>query len=709
MRSIWLAGVSLGVLCGSPAFAQSAPPAQEAANTIDDIIVTAQRRQEQIQDVPVAITALTAERLEATGVTELRDLTQAVPGLTFSRRNQVFQPTIRGIGTSGASAGEESSVGIYVDGVYQPEMYSGSFDVLKVDRIEVLRGPQGTLFGRNTSGGLVNVITPDPTYDPSLEVGVRAGSFGERSVQVYAATGLTDNIAVDIASRLYSDTGYIDDLNRGGMTGDRESFSVRTKLLFEPSDTARIRLALSYSDTSDNSAIAVQPLNRNSVLRQTYPAIVLPTEPWQSNTNVLPVLETEQYGLSLQTEWDFSNFTLETTSSGQVNDLFVANDLDGTQIQLSAATSENPSVWAGQEVRVLGDTGRLNWTAGVFGFYGDARLAPVSVFSTSLTTNVTTTNVQFSRTIITSLAAFAEGTYELTDALHLTGGIRYTTEDRSFKATRNGVQIIDTDASFDAWTPHVSAQYFFNDDINAYVSWSRGFKSGVFNTQSTLPSATRPEFVESIEFGIKADPTPWLRANLAVFRYDYTDLQVTARNPVTLLSFQQNAAEAEIQGGELELTFALAPGLDLNLNATYLDATYRSFPNATVTTPRVGGGNTTVIVDASGNHLQRSPQNTYSASLSYERDFTGGTLGMAANYFRSAEYFWDPTERLSQPAYDKLSAQLAWTFPNRVKLAIWGENLTNSVVYSQILTSSNVDYAGFERPRSVGASLSWTY
>lgn len=358
-------------------------------------------------------------------------------------------------------------------------------------------------------------------------------------------------------------------------------------------------------------------------------------------------------------------------------------------------------VWAGSD--------RLQWTAGAFGFYGRAELAPLNQYATSLTTGVTTPTLGSRRTIIKSAAGFAEGTYRITDALRVTGGLRYTSEERTFKATQNGLQVVDAKSSFKAWTPKASVQYVFNDNANVYFTYSRGFKSGVYNTQSILPTAVRPETVDSFEVGLKADPARWLRTNLALFKYNYKDLQVTARNPITLASFLQNAAQAEGKGAELEVTAAVTHDLNLHFNAAYLDAHYKSFPSASVTVPRVGGGNTTVFLDESGKHLQRAPRATASGGFDYNRTFDSGALQVAANYYVSAKYYWDPSERLFQRGYDKLSAMASWTFPNHVRVGVWGDNLTNSAVYTQILSSTNVDYAGYERPRSYGVEVSWKY
>lgn len=700
--------ILLALILGSPldVYAQTspAPPGASEGGTLEEVVVTARRREENLQEVPVAVTALSAASLDAAGVVNTMDLTQAVPGLTFSRRDQSYQPVIRGIGTSGATAGDESSVGVYIDGVYQPESFADSFDILKVDRIEVLRGPQGTLFGRNTDGGLINVITPDPTETPQLEATAVYGRFDERSIQVYGSTGLAPNLAADIAVKGYEDDGYIADLYRGGYLGAKKSAAMRSKFVFKPAATAKITFAWNYFDTHDNSSVAVAPLNGNAIGLSTLPPSLVPDRPWQSSLNTYPVLNTRQWGASLKSEWQFEPFTLETTTSGQWNRLYVVNDLDGTALNLVSATVPGPSDWATQEIRLLSHASdRLQWTAGLFGIYGDDGYSPFVV-----NPGEPSSYTQYSYEWIHSFAVFGEASYNITDAWRLTAGARYTDEYRSFTAIADGVEAVDdAHTSFNAWTPRAALQYVFNNTANVYASWSRGFKSGVFNTQGLSPNAVAPETVDSTELGLKADPLRWLRTNIAIFHYQYNNLQVTARNPVTLLSYLQNAAQARANGGEFELTAAATSDLTVRLNGTYLHAWYVSFPGAQVYAPMPGGGNATVYENVAGNDIERAPRYTVGLNLDYHHTFAQGVLGVSTNYFKSAKYYWDPSERLYQPTYDQLSAEISWTLNNHLRFAVWGENLTNAVVYSQILESSLLDQVGYEKPRTYGISVGW--
>ena len=224
-------GIAIAVALVAPgtAWAQSSPASDAktpaAANAqevgVEDIVVTANRREQRLQDVPISVTAVTGDSLARSGVTDTRQLSQSMPSVVFSRVNSSFQPYIRGVGTRNANIGDESNVSLYIDGVYQPVMSSLGFDIVNVERIEVLRGPQGTLFGRNSTGGLINVITPDPQQQLSGEVVGRVGSYGERSLQGYITGGLTPTLSVDLTGGIAADNGYIKDLVHGGHLGRR--------------------------------------------------------------------------------------------------------------------------------------------------------------------------------------------------------------------------------------------------------------------------------------------------------------------------------------------------------------------------------------------------------------------------------------------------------------------------------------------------------
>lgn len=698
------------MLCAAPsmlaldAAAQTPAPA-DGVSALEEIVVTANRREQALQDVPISVTALSGESLAQAGVARTEDLTQVTPGLTFSRLNAVFQPQIRGVGARGGGPGDESTVAIYVDGVYQPESSTASFDLLKVQRVEVLRGPQGTLFGRNATGGLINVITPDPTFDFQGSAALRLGGDGERSIKAYAAGGLSDTLAADIGVLAYKDDGYVDDLVRGGKTGDRTSYAVRSKWLYTPTDNIRLNLSLNWSESEDSSPVVFNPINGNTRGRALVPGVVLPTGPYQSALNFKPHTKVRQYGAALNGQFDFSAVSLQTTSSYQWNKLDTRSDGDASPVNLADGNPIAKTEVYAQEVRLLSTSdGPLTWIVGAYGFYSEAGFDPSLTSTFSFPAGVRTVSRLETLNTTRSLAGFAEGSYELTDALTATVGLRYTWEDREFVSHINGVKRVDTSSSYDQFTPRFILKYDISDSANVYASFSQGFKSGIYASGGTDPNPVRPEKVDAYEVGLKADPLPWLRTNFSLFKYAYTDLQVQIRQ--VNVSILQNAADAEIWGGEAEITAAVNENLTLRLAAAHLDATYKSYPNALVTTPIPGGGNNQGPADATGKDLSRAPRNTLNVGAEYHRDMGPGVLEASLNVFYSDKYYWDALNRIAQPSYTKLNGQIGWSMPDQGwRFTVWGQNLTDEVIIANVNTQANADYATYQAPRRFGVTI----
>nr|WP_314437238.1 TonB-dependent receptor [uncultured Brevundimonas sp.] len=716
VASLMATTAGIALFAANPALAQSQPlPPSEpvaqdrpaaSATQLDEIVVTANRREQSLQEVPIAVTALTGESLERTGVSQTSQLAQVTPGLVLGRNTAQFQPTIRGIGSRAATAGDESNVAIYIDGIYQPEIFAGAFDFLQVERLEVLRGPQGTLFGRNSTGGLINVITPDPSFNLSGALSARYGRFNERSIKGYVTGPLTDRLAFSLAALAYEDDGYVRDLVSGGRTGDKTTYAMRGKLLFDLTDTTRAVLTINAAQQYDSAPVAPTPINGNTRGQASTP---LADQPWETALSFDPYSNVRQQGVSLRVTSEFDAVDLEVTASHQANRLDQLSDSDASVADISSFENHTRSAATTAEVRLSAKPqAAFQWTAGVFAFENTARYTPSRVRGA----NGVISSENFGRNETRSLAAFAEGAYPLTDRFTLTAGTRYTEEERHFTTrfvTPSAVQTVDAETSFQEWTPRVSLQYELTEDANAYVSYSRGFKSGVFNTGGANPLPVEPEYVDAYEVGLKSDPLTWLRLNLSAFHYDYDNIQVSVRNPAGV-STLQNAATAEMQGMEAELTAVLMDDLDLRIAASYLDATYTDFPNALITTPLPGGGNSQTPADVTGNRALRSPEFTLNIGLDYSRIFSTGTLSLSGNAYWSDEYFWDFENRLKQDAYVQVNARVNWDFPgDRLRISLYGENLTDAEVASNVVSATIAEYATWQRPRSYGVEARWSF
>jgi iron complex outermembrane receptor protein len=408
--------------------------------------------------------------------------------------------------------------------------------------------------------------------------------------------------------------------------------------------------------------------------------------------------------------------TLETATSYMHSDAKQNVDADASNIRLGDLPTQRWASGASQEIRLLSNGGgRLNWIVGAYAFMldthnisapGNATFGPAPAFPiTGYTVNATE---GWNKT--RSYAGFAEGTYELVANLFLTLGGRYTTEKKSqiTNLSVNGVpKLIPSDSTrFNKFTYNGSLRYQFTEKSNVYVRYGTGFKSGIY-TGTLQPVMTRPEEIKALEGGIKSDPVDWLRMNLSAFHYDYTDLQVTARDPLTTSYIVQNAANAELYGGELEMTLVPVSSFTLRGSVAYNHARYKSFPNAQGFSPNVRGGNNVVTADVSGNHMLRAPSWTFNISPTFETELGGGRFGATANLFHSSRLYYDFLNALSQAPYTMLSGELSWTAgDDGWRFSVWGQNLLNSEVVQNIRPGTLSTDAIYEPPRRFGIGLS---
>lgn len=691
------------------------PAVAETSGGLEDIVVTATRREERLQDVPVAVTAITNAALGGAGVGILRELTLVVPGFQGGRNSGVNQPTIRGVGSSGVGMADEANVATYIDGVYHPFSFTSSLDLVEIERIEVLRGPQGTVFGRNATGGLVNVITPDPSFTTKGRVEARFGRMrndaNEIDLRTYVTGGLNDKIAMDFAGLYRDNGGFITDLVRGGGLGDSRMFNVRSKLLFEPSETARIILMANYVD-HESSVNTVRPYGSNTAAA-TIPGVILPKGPWEASLTEVPISNYEQVTINLHTAFDLGSVSLQTTTGYIDNNGKQFTDSDASNILLGQIPFDTSGKSFSQEVRLLSTgRGRFKWIAGLYFFKLDAGFENIQLQNSAGPGQPVTVTRLDPSSKVKSYAAFGEGTYEVIDSLFLTAGVRYTEETRRFTTLRNLVPLPfgRAKASFNKWTYRVALRYNFADSANVYASYGTGFKSGVFNELGVLGTATRPETIKAAEIGLKADPLSWLRTNLSIYRYKYNDLQVQARDAAGVSYILQNAANAEIYGGELEVTAAVTKDLNLRGALVYTHAEYTSFPAAQGFVPRPTGGNQVVPSDASGNHMIRAPRHTINLGFDWGRDVGSGRLQIVGNLFHSARVYYDFLNLASQKPYTTLSGEMSWTSPNEAwRFSIWAKNITNEAYVQTLRPGALGTDAIFERPRQVGLGAAYRF
>ncbi|MBY8821022.1 TonB-dependent receptor [Sphingomonas colocasiae] len=731
-KTALLVSVGLSVLVPAQAFAQSAEATVDAAAAPEDqamsdgeIVVTAQRRSESLQNVPISITALTADQLASAGVASTQDLTLATPGLLWAKSSNNSQPTIRGIGSRNASAGDEPNVATFIDGVYQPEQATTAQELSNVERIEVLKGPQGTLFGRNATGGAINIVTKKPSFETTGDASLTYGRYDFMKATAYLSGPIvTDKLAASFAATGLRDDGYIHNIYLDTQQGVRKAAIIRAKLLFVPSDTVEIQLNGLYNYSWDNVTYSGQPLNGNSQARRATAAqnplnlpidVRVPTKPYTTSEATVPFFRLNQYLVDGHVSIDLGGAVLAGLASWSETHGFSHSVTDISPLSLSINDFRQRGRAYNQEITLTSDNdGRLSWLIGATGFQSRTLYDPLTSISPTTTTRLV--YGQKSKAI----AGFAEATYEAIDDLFLTAGIRYSWDQKqSYNQPLATNVVTQGKQSWKDWSPRAVIRYEFGRGSNVYASYTQGYKAGTFNATTvngTLIPAN-PERIEAFEVGVKTQPAPGITVNAAAFHYNYTDLQVSLVTTVNnqIATLLQNAPKAEVDGFEMDVSARVTEGLRLNAGLSLLRPKIVDFVNASVNVPvLVGGlpaGNSTVgPVDVSGNDLIRAPRWTLNIGANYDTAFAGGVLTFNASAFFSGRYFVELTNRVKQPAYEVVNASVAWRSPDtHWRLSVFGQNLTNQKYYAGAIITNFADNVSYQKPRWFGVSAGYSF
>ncbi len=699
------------------AFAQVAPA---QGDEMGEIIVTADRRAASVQDVPISITALGADTLDQAGIRTTEQLSDLTPGLLV-QRSVVGKISIRGVGNENYTIAGDPGVAVHVDGVYVARAAAGLFDLFDVDRVEVLRGPQGTLYGRNATGGVINVIPARPDADRlAARLAGELGNWDYRRIEGMVNLPLSDALAVRVAAMGNWRDGFTRNTNadarrRGfGRLDSKDVFGVRAQLGWDDGGPFTARLAFEYLN-DDSNLPAYKYLNRPDALptadfgggaqaferrfirtvNQGY-ELDIPGSGRSVGSNA-DVFLTRQTGVALHLGYDLGGATISSITGFRRTRFNWLNDGDGADVFYVNYLQQDANRQWSKEVQLASDgDGRIDWLVGGFFFRetGSSFIALPFPFGFGLPFYITIDGEAETR----ALAAFGELRWRATDRLKLTFGARYSNERRKARYRYEinfgapFVRTPDEDETFGSFTPRFVADYALSDEVNAYVSATRGFKSGGFNLLAVQPGFD-PEKVWAYEGGIKsqlADRRVTLNGN--VFYYQYNDQQVG--QIVNLQSVLTNAARSRIWGAEVELAARPAGGLELGGTLAYLNAKFREFCTGDPTQPTapVAPGCTAADpVDLSGNRLPRAPEWTLTGTIGYRFDLgTAGSLSARADVRYQSSMFFTQFNRplISQDGYATLGASLTWTDPSeRFSVGLWGQNLTDKVYFTEVLES----------------------
>nr|WP_314436478.1 TonB-dependent receptor [uncultured Brevundimonas sp.] len=690
----------------APSFAHAEDDPQPQSNrsnaatgvaSVGDIVVTARRRDERAQDVPIALTVVNEELLDRTGAYNVGQVTQLAPSvqlLTSNPRNTAI--TIRGLGASYglANDGLEQGVGIYVDQVYYGRPATATLDFVDLDRIEILRGPQGTLFGKNTTAGALNITTQSPSFTPEGRAELSFGDYGFLQAKAtFSGPIIDDKVAARFSIVSTRRDGSLDNATVGGKQNSQDAISLRGQLLFQPTDQLRVRLFADYADLTPDCCTQVFVTVGQTLkpAAQQFPALAAgrgytpaSTNPYDRIADVDSAIQADQIhrGVSAIVDYDFGWASLTSVSAWRAWDWGPKNDRDYTALDITRQ-SANPSwqdQWS-QELRLSSNgSNRIDWTIGLYAFHQAVETHGVTEYGKDAVYWLIGPNLpnvpdalldgykvfNDSRIETDSYAVFGQLTWNVTERLHLTPGLRYTKEDKSGwyqAATTGGLattdaalitrrlgiarpQAYDASLSDDDLSGQVSLSYDFSDDVLTYASVARGYKSGGINMagipnlpngQPSLTNAVvKPEVVTTWELGLKTQAFDRrVTANLAAYRTDVEDYQanVVDSGPGALRGYLANADKVVIQGVELDAFARPNQNLDLYANAAWTDAKYDAFTNGPCPLELIGS--TTVACDLSGKKLPGvSP---WAASAGAELHGQGGFLGLPGEFYGGAD------------------------------------------------------------------------
>jgi iron complex outermembrane receptor protein len=739
-RSVFFTAAALVTLLmlSTPGLTQTSPTGASSTDiggTLQEVTVFAQKRTESLESVPIAVTALSNADIANWRLDNSNDLQLVTPNLTTGSVYQGVTPqlTLRGVGVNDGIATTSPSVGTYIDQIYMQDSAAAVITMFDLQRVEVLRGPQGTLYGKNTNGGALNFYSQRPTEDFSAEMALEAGNYSERSGSAYfsgplAGSVLTGRISVFFKNR----DGYGEILAPGPVQYTQkdvwaeQDYGVRGQLLYKPTDNMEWLLLAETGKTEISYGWPVRGLREPNNLNVDCPnpytgmcvdalgeAVYGDTHPYGTIQLGLSTNTPKTTIASLQGTWTLGSVAL-TSITGFVDAKTSLVDHAAADYippgLFNAVFNDYSNQWS-QEFRVASvGAQRFNWTTGVY--VSTFTLTGPDSFSFSGspgTTDTTRTSKNW--------AVYGQTDFAVTSSFKITAGLRYSDSQLSSGTTNLGG--FKTHAS-DSWGDvggRLILEEQFTESTLAYLSYNHGFKEGNVNCgiyggkRPCKPMYVQPEFIDAYELGLKTDISHQYRVNADIFYNKLKDMQVAGTNPANFnFPTVTNAAKATTYGFELEVTARPVPDLLATLRYGYLHAQFDSYYVLSVLSPAPDFP--AQVVNASGNPIPLAPENTFSAELQYTFH-TGASSSVTprVNYSYKSQQAFTPegyTPRASQTGYGLLGAGLKFEFPQQFEVDVWGTNLTDKayLVDSQPGDSFNgTDFLTYGQPRMYGVTL----
>jgi iron complex outermembrane recepter protein len=692
----------------SPQTVGSEQPQQSSevsAPMLSEVTVTAQHVVENSQNVPIPITTVTPAQMQVSGAVSFKTLSDAVPSITTPGTFWA-NSYIRGVGTDSASPNVEPAVATYIDDVYEPSSYGlAGMAFTDISQISVLKGPQGTLFGRNTTGGVIQITTEDPQEQFGGHASLGFGNYDTVEAKSYVTGGLTNDLAADL--------GVVYNIQGEGWGYDppfdrridwQHDVAARSKWVYRPSDTTKVTTAFDYTNFTSDGA-------NNQLLPGSFaPVEKTVTFPGNYNCLCIPnVGDVQQYSGALTIDQQFGALEGVSISSYRNVSGQWSSDSDNVPQLYDISVNKNDADYVTQEFRLRNaHPGRIRWQVGAFFFGANSHLDPQATEGTKVAQDGY--EAAFGNQTTRSSSLFGQATGEITADTHLTVGLRYTDETlKGYSWSSNALGAIYSGPFYGKiiskpWTYRAALDHQFTSNLLGYVSYDHGFKGGGFNLSAPSAAPFFPEQLDAYQAGLKSEFLQHrVRLNVETFYYDFKNLQVTVV-PGGGAQIDTNAASARNYGLDGDLDFAATDHLTFSASASYLKAYYVSYPDAEGFTAL---GKPILLANAAGKELPYSPRFSGSLGGNYAMPTRIGEFKSSVSVSYQDAYVVSPTEEPVAPEYFLLNASVEWwsNADEPFGVRLWGRNLTNSYYIANLISSSNGWYGTYSAPRTYGVTL----
>ena len=734
LQSAGIFAITLGFLAS---FMISTAQAESDAQTrgIEEVVVTAQKREQSLMDAAIDVTAFSGIQLRDAGIDDVFGISKAIPGLTIQNTGANVQIFMRGVGTRITGTGLDSAVAVYVDDRFVTRQTGQVFDIYDVERVEVLKGPQGVLFGRNSTGGAIRLITAEVSDDLEGELNFGFGSKDYQMASGFVNVPVTDNFGIRISAQSRQRDAFKENIVPGAEDfDDLDAQSVRLKARWDVSDRSTLKFSYDRSKATDLSSSGAVSLDRGNPRGVALGGITtserdkiassLGTDPFYGS----PKIESDSFQLRFETSLSDS---LDLAAYFHYADFRSAKpgDYDGTSfrdIEVESAFFDAEDLGIGIELSSNSD-GPLSWVIGANAFEGDAesdfdlRVGPAGGGTVRLSTG-------YGFYDNTAYGVFGSLDYDLNERWTLTVGGRYTYEDKENSLAASEIAVATVSPvpasdgeSWNEFTPKVTLTYNLDNGI-IYGTFASGFKSGGYNHPLRVGAVIEPETIDMIEVGYKADLSDSVRLTSAFFAYSYDDLQVTKAASGGGTVTTENATDSDIMGLDVDLTWAATEKLTLRFNAEYLDTEYKDYdtagraPNTVLTGDPAAIGYGFVFFNAKGQEMLRAPELAAYLSMQYDSsiDFGGreGSLSLNMNYAWKDDYLFDfevdPLVDVTQDAHGILNARATLTV-DKVSLSVWGKNLTDEEYFFDKVVAGTNNRGNYGHPRTYGVDFAYRF